>query len=71
MHLFAYNGAAETMHVIYIYIVHGLNTASTHVDKTHMKQKCLIVQIHCDNKLCIVIYMHTQTCPYIYNMDAY
>lgn len=41
------------------------NTASTHVDKTHMKQKCLIVQVHCDNKLCIVIYMHTQTCPYI------
>lgn len=49
------------------YIVHELNMEhSTHVDKTHMKQKCLIVQVHCDNKLCIVIhYMHTQAQTWI------
>lgn len=42
------------------YIVHELNMEhSTHVDKTHMKQKCLIVQVHCDNKLCIVIQAQT------------
>lgn len=48
------------------YIVHELNMEhSTHVDKTHMKQKCLIVQVHCDNKLCIVIHMHTQAQTWI------
>lgn len=56
--------------MLYTYIVHELNMEhSTHVDKTHMKQKCLIVQVHCDNKLCIVIHMHSQTCTY--TMDAY
>lgn len=48
------------------YIVHELNMEhSTHVDKTHMKQKCLIVQVHCDNKLCIVIHMHIQAQTWI------